>query len=355
MSNFEVHFLDIGEGDSTLIRLPGDRWALIDVFRCEGHGIDLFKVLDDRLPAGEGGKPRLDYLILTHAHDDHVRGLKDLVEHCDVREIWAPRYNTSASLGKKFDEFKQVMDDHPNVVVPKGSRSPFRQLGDDESVTVRCFSPPGYIDVDAELDDQQQRDEVHKFCGVFKFDYAGISVMFTGDSDLNCWKRIIGYYENVDDENDLTVVDSTILHASHHGSYTFLMDAKDDEAWTGGLEVIDPEAIIVSVGAENIHDHPHDEAMKPYREYVGEDNVHETQDKGTITLSVEGDGSRAVRFDDGEFKDNYAWDDEDDDGGDSRSGTNSPSGGDHTAKKVPPVPPARPRPRPEPDRGRNYG
>ena len=62
MSDFEVVFCDIGEGDSTLLRLPGNQYALIDVFRCEGHGIDLFRLLDDRLPQGESGKPHLALL-----------------------------------------------------------------------------------------------------------------------------------------------------------------------------------------------------------------------------------------------------------------------------------------------------
>lgn len=347
MADFEVIFVDIGEGDSTLIKFPDGKYALVDVFRCEGHGIDLFKLLDDRLPNGDGGKKRLDILIITHAHDDHIRGLKDLVERYDVREIWAPRYNTDESLGEKFDEFKEVMDDHPNVKVPQGSRTPLCQLGENDEVTVRCFSPPGYIDVDETLTEQGQRDQVHEFCGVFKFEYEGVSVMFAGDSDLNCWKRVIGYYESVPDENDITVVDSTVLHATHHGSYTFFKDNKDDEPWLDGLEAIDPEAVIVSVGDENKYGHPHKDAMEAYGDYVGDENVHETRDERTVVLEVTGEQQWTLRSDDSEFKDAYGWsDDEDEDngGGSSRGG-------------IPPIPPipARPRPKPNPDAGRTYG
>lgn len=348
MADFEVIFVDIGEGDSTLIKLPGEQYALIDVFRCEEHGIDLFKLLDDRLCDGHGGKKRLDYLIITHAHDDHIRGLKDLIDRYDVREIWAPRYETDESLGEKFDEFKEAMKNHPNVVVPKGSRSPFAHLGENDQVTVRCFSPPGYIDVEVSLTEQEQRDKVHEYCGVFKFDYEGVSVMFAGDSDLKCWQRIIGYYENVPDENDITVVDSTVLHATHHGSYTFFKDSKDDEVWLDGLEVIDPEAVVVSVGAENKHDHPHDDAMKAYRDHVGEANVHTTEDEGTIVLEVTGERQWNLRPDGGEFCDAYGWNDDEDDGG----------GGGNGRGGVPPTPPPasrRPRRKPDPDSGRTYG
>ena len=226
MAEFEAIFIDIGEGDATLLRLPGDQYALIDVFRCEDHGsVDLWRLLDDRLPDGANGKKRLEYLIITHAHDDHIRGLKELVERYEVGEIWAPRYKTTKKLGDKFEEFKEVIESHDNVVVPQGSRTPIAQLGSDESVTVRCFSPPGYINVDEDLSEDDAVRYVHEHCGVFRFTYAGISLLITGDSDLKCWQRIQGYYAGRTDENDLGVLESEILHASHHGSRTFFRSA----------------------------------------------------------------------------------------------------------------------------------
>jgi beta-lactamase superfamily II metal-dependent hydrolase len=324
MAAFETIFVDIGEGDSTLIRLPGDHYVLIDVFRCEGHGINLFKLLDDRLPEGKDGRKRLEILIITHAHDDHIRGLKDLAERYEIGAIWAPKYETDASLGERFDEFKEVMEGHDHVVIQKGSRTPIAYLGDDESVTVRCFSPPGYIDVDEKVTEQEQRAKVHEHCGVYKFEFAGVSVMFAGDSDLNCWKRIIGYYKEKTDpdsnEPDLSVVDSTVLHASHHGSYTFFKNSENDDLWLDGLEVIDPEMIVVSVGPENKHDHPHDAAMKAYRDHVGEDNVQETQHAGTLVLEVEEDGNYQLLPDNGGYEDAYGWDEDDGDEADDGDG-----------------------------------
>jgi competence protein ComEC len=349
LADFEVYFINVGEGDATLLKMPGDQWALIDVFRCEGHGIDLFKALDDRLPTGQGGKPRLDYLIITHAHDDHIRGLADLIDRYDVREVWGPRYETSESLGERFEEFRQVMQEHPNVVVQKGSRSPIAQLGSDGTVTVRCFSPPGYIDINEALTEQQQREQVHEFCGVLKFDYAGVSVMFAGDSDLRCWKRIIGYYENVADENDITVVASTVLHASHHGSYSFFKDVRDGDAWLDGLNVIAPEAVVVSVGPENRYGHPDADTMTIYGDRVGSNALFETQEQGTLILAVESDGAFTLQPDDGKFAELYGW--EDDDGSDGRG--RDDDGGQPIL--TPPSPPRRRRPKPDPDEGRTYG
>ena len=320
MADFEAIFVDIGEGDATLLRLPGEEWALVDIFRCEDHGIDIFKLLDDRLPEGEGGKKRLDYLILTHAHDDHIRGLADLVERYDVREIWAPRYETSESLGDRFEEFREVVDNHPNAIVPKGSRTPFAHLGQNGEVTVRCFSPPGYIKVGEKLTEDQQRAQVHEYCGVFRFEYQGTSVLLTGDSDLECWQRIVGYYEDKTDENDLSVLSSTVLHASHHGSRTFFTESKGEPLWLRGLEAIKPEVVIVSVGEDNRYEHPHVEAMKSYRDQVGEANVLETRHTGTAVLDVEANGDYQILPDNGEFEDRYRWDDDSGGGGGASGG-----------------------------------
>ena len=56
MAEFEVTFVDVGHGDATLIKMPGERYMLVDVYRCPDEGIDLFKLLDDVLPEGDDGR-----------------------------------------------------------------------------------------------------------------------------------------------------------------------------------------------------------------------------------------------------------------------------------------------------------
>ena len=67
--SFKAVFADVGQGDSTLLELPDGRFMLVDVYRCPGNGIDLFKLLDDVLPDGDDGKKRLEHLVITHAQD----------------------------------------------------------------------------------------------------------------------------------------------------------------------------------------------------------------------------------------------------------------------------------------------
>ncbi len=355
MADFEVIFANVGQGDCTLIRLPDDEYMLVDVYRCPDHGIDIFKLLDDVLPDNGDGRKRLKYLVITHAHDDHITGIGELYDRYAVEWLWLPQHEDRKQLAKHFGEYQRVEEEHPDDTIyrPQGSRSPLDvDLG--EGVSVRCFSPPGYIEIEETLSDEDAKKLVHENCLVIRLSYGGVSVMLTGDSDVTCWKRVVDYYEGrPDDETGTEVLDSTVLHASHHGSRTFIKEnGEDSEAWLDALEIIGPEAVVVSVGEDNRHDHPHEDMMEAYRDQSGADNVHESREAGTVVLTVESDGTWGLELDGegGHYATNYSWDDDDDDGDSDDGGS---GGGGGKAAAVPPPP--RPSPKPKPDRGRRYG
>ena len=103
--------------------------------------------------------------------------------------------------------------------------------------------------------------------------------MLTGDSNLPAWQRIVGYYKDRTDDNDLAVLASQVVHASHHGSRTFVKDAKDDEPWLDALEAMDPQDVVISVGADNRHDHPHDDMLAIYEEHAEQSRRPRTQER----------------------------------------------------------------------------
>jgi len=339
MAKFEVTFIDVGQGDCTLIRLPDGEYMLVDVYRCPDHGIDVFKLLDDVLPDSGDGRKRLKYLVITHAHDDHITGIGDLYDCYAVEWLWVPQHEDRKQVAKHFGDYERVVDEHPEdrVLRPQGSRTPLNEkdavydLG--EEVTVRCFSPPGYIEIDESLTEDEAKQKVHENCLVMKLDYRGASVMLTGDSNLPCWERVVEYYEGRSDEETGTeVLEATVLHATHHGSRTFFKDGGENaEPWLDALEVINPDAVIVSVGENNRHDHPDEDMMAAYRDQVGDDDVYETRQTGTIVLEVEDDGVPRIRLDSGAYVEDYGWDDEDGERGDD-DGEPEDRGGDGGAK-----------------------
>ncbi len=105
------------------------------------------------------------------------------------------------------------------------------------------------------------------------------------------------------------------LHARHHGSRTFVKDSKDDaEPYLEALELIDPEDVIISVGPDSKHDHPHEDMLEIYNDQIGADNVLQTCIEGTMRLEVETDGTARLITDDALTYDRYRWDDDDDGG-----------------------------------------
>ena len=327
MAELRAIFADVGQGDCTLIQLPDGRFMLVDIFRSQDSGIDVFKLLDDKLPEGPSGKRKLDFLVVTHAHDDHITGIGDLYERYDVEWLWVPQYETKKKLATNFDAYKKIVEKHPKRKLkrPQGSRSPLNEKDSDydlgKGVTVRAFSPPGYINIDEKLSEKDARKVVHEHCLVLHLTYKSRSILLTGDSDLACWKRIEGYYP---DEVEASVFAANVLHASHHGSRTFVKNDKDDKPWLQALEAIDPGWIVVSVGDDNDHDHPHPDMMKIYRNQVdAKKDVLQTNQSGTIEAVIDGKGNVSVSADTGDYASAYKWDDDDNGGG----GGGKPSGG----------------------------
>jgi competence protein ComEC len=321
MADFEVIFVDVGQGDCTLIGLPDGEYMLVDVFRCVGHGIDIFKLLDDVLPDNGDGRRRLQYLVVTHAHDDHITGIGDLYDRYAVEWLWVPQHEDRKQVAKNFGEYQRVVDEHPSEKVkrPQGSRSPLREKDPDldlgEDVTVRCFSPPGYIEIDESLTEEAAKQLIHENCLVIKVAYQGASVMLTGDSNLACWERILSYYNcRTEEETGTEVLKADILHASHHGSRTFFKDdGEDAEPSLEALQTIEPEAVIVSVGEDNQYGHPDEDMMDAYREQVGDDFVYETRETGTMIMEVDNGSPYRLVLNPGGYLEDYGWSDDDDD------------------------------------------
>jgi competence protein ComEC len=337
MAEFEVTYVNVGHGHATLIKIPGERYVLVDVYRCPGEGIDLFKLLDDVLPDGDDGRKRLDVLAITHAHDDHIAGIGDLYDQYQVVDLWLPQHAKKLqTVAGNYEEFERVQEEHPDddTYWPKGSRSVWKTLGENDEVSVRCFSPPGYIDPEEELDEEEAKRVVHENCVVLKFTYAGYSVMVTGDSNKPCWERIVGYYEGRTDDVGVDVLEAQSRLASHHGSRSFVKNGKDDDPYLEALELIEPEHVVISVAADSKHDHPHEDMLEIYNDAVEAENVVQTCEIGTVRVEVESDGVARVITEEGpDYGGDYGWDDDD-------GGNGGDDGGGKRRRSVPPAAPA---------------
>lgn len=322
MSKLKVWFLNVGQGDSTYLEFEdsqGEIWrGLIDCnLDAQRKGINVIEFLADRIPLQEenGEKFRyLDYLIVTHPHADHIRGIADIGEQYRFGELWdsghVPEEENNSELYEKYAGVKEKHKDVLHQDDRKMSRAPVAMCGGE--LLAHIFSPSRFITCEEEMTGQERREAIHSECMAFKLIFGDFSILFAGDSNWLAWERITNY-EYYDDDT----LKAAVLHASHHGSRTFFRKDQDQEPLRAGIERIDPDHLVVSVPADSPHDHPHDDAMETYREHVPEDEIYYTHDK-TVILEADEEGDYSLDHEDGDIQEKYelsSGSDEDDKGG----------------------------------------
>ncbi len=307
MANKQIifRFLNVGQGDATHIILPDGQHMLVDMnLDHKNRGIDVVAYLSDELPNGDKQK-HLAYLINTHPHDDHIRGMGGLGNTFEIGEMWHSGHELDCEEGENesYDKFQALIADlgKQATAVTAGSDA-WATIGD---VTFHVFRPSAYVKPDKDKTEEEKRDAIHNECMVLKITYGSRSVLLTGDSSKVAWESIVKHY------NTDGLLKADVLHASHHGSRTFFMKSKGDDPYTDHLDAIDPQSVVISVGADNGYDHPHDDALNLYDNGVRE--IYRTDEHLSVALTINEDGTMTWAMDDQEFQDTYQLPDPDDD------------------------------------------
>jgi beta-lactamase superfamily II metal-dependent hydrolase len=321
MSKLNVKFLNVGQGDSTFIEYTDSKskvWRfLIDCNRgTESKGIDVPRFLKDRIPVvEEDGKKvrRLDYLIVTHPHSDHIQDLEAIGDDFVIGELWdsghVPETDESGEQCELYQKYEEVKEKHGPCKLHKMSRTA-EDICDGE-LQAHVFSPSRFIDDEDEMTGGERREAIHSECMAFKLIFNDFSILFTGDSNWLAWQRITDYEEYDDD-----TLKADVLHVSHHGSRTFFKKEEEDDPLLAGIERIAPTSLVISVPKKSKHGHPHESAMKIYKEHVAEDEIYFTYNN-TVELEVDDQGAYTLDYEDGSIQEEYELSESgsDDDGG----------------------------------------
>ena len=249
----ELTAVDIGQGDGLLMVLPDGRTLGIDAggTRRTG-GIDTGEdVISPYL--WTRSIRRLDVLVLTHAHADHMGGLPALIENFQPGEIW------TGLLPTQSPEWQAVAD----AALRHGVRIKTLHEGDAfraGAVQFQILSP---------LVDREPSPEAHNDDSLAMLvSYGRRRFLLTGDMEAKVERRLLA-------EWDLPRVD--VLKVSHHGSRTSTTDA-----W---LDRLQPGVALVSVGRGNSYHHPHPKV------------VERLASRGIVTLRTDELGLVTIRTD----------------------------------------------------------
>jgi len=250
--------LDIGQGDAILIVAPTGETALID----GGPDPDLtLRRLGERLPFWQR---RLDVLVLTHPHEDHLAGLLPALERFEVGTVIEPG---RAYDNPSYPRFLELAAHEPDAVVRQARMGDVIRLGPAARLRVLYPSPD---DVAAALPE----DDINNASVVLLLESGGFRALLTGDAEAPVERLLLerGLLGRVD-----------VLKVGHHGS--------DSSTLPEMLAVVHPAVALISCGVDNEYGHPHAITLEHLAAIPGL-HVRRTDLEGT--LEVVADGGRIV-------------------------------------------------------------
>ena len=221
-----VHFIDVGQADCALLECGGMS-MLIDGGNTE-DGWDVVEYIQDQ------GIEKLDLVVGTHPHEDHIGGLPAVLDAFPVDTLWSGHipYSNGSTYALT------------SVASDKGLEIRYPQLGDTYTLGDAQVTVLGPVRLNYE--------DVNDLSLVLMVEYGGTRFLFTGDMEMIAEDEMLDHWgEDFDFSAD-------VLKVGHHGSYSS----------TGYrlLRAVMPTYGVISVGGNNEYGHPHDDPMSRLRD-----------------------------------------------------------------------------------------
>lgn len=244
----QVHFLNIGEGDSILIRTPGGKSYLIDAGPRSAK-----KIIPPYLKSI--GVEKLDGVIISHSHMDHIGGIPTVLDAFPVGTVY--------SSGRFHEAFftQELLEQ----IEKKGIKMVRLRAGDtvdvEPEIKVSVLNPP--------KDWPEDKGSLNNYSVVVRLSYGDVDFMLVGDAEVRAEKEILklaGPFE------------SEFLKVGHHGSESSTGDAF--------LAAVKPLWAVISVREPNKFEHPHAPTLNKLK--AGNITILRTDKDGTIVVTTDG-------------------------------------------------------------------
>lgn len=240
-----VHFLDVGQGDSALVQFPNGQNMLVDAGKNDS-ALKIIKYLK------KNGVKRVDYLVGTHPHEDHIGSLDSIIKSFEIGEIFMPK--ATANTHTFRDVLAAVKDKGLHITTAKAGVS----ILEDNKLSVKLLAPCS-----------KEYENLNNYSAVMIVKYDDVAFLLTGDAEELSEKEILAVKADVK---------AQVLKIGHHGSYT----STSPEF----LKAVDPQYAIISVGAGNDYQHPHQVTLDKLKK--ANVTVLRTDKMGTIIFETDG-------------------------------------------------------------------
>lgn len=241
----KVHYIDVGQADSILIQSPSGKIMLIDA----GNNADGDSVV---AYLKKQGVKKVDILVGTHPHEDHIGGMDNVVRNFDIGSIYMPK---ASSTTKTFEDLLNAIKSKDlKVTTAAGGMN----INFDSSVKTEILAPNGV-----------SYKDLNNYSPVIKMTFGNTSFLFTGDAEDISEQEMLSKKYNLK---------ADVLKVGHHGSSSSTTSAF--------IKAVSPKYAIISVGAGNDYGHPNLDTIN--RLNNSGIKVYRTDESGTIIVTSDG-------------------------------------------------------------------
>lgn len=244
----EVVALDVGQGDSIFLQSTSGKTMLIDAGESKA-----FDAIDDFLQLR--GVSKLDMVIATHPHSDHIGGMRQIIKKYDISRFYMPEV---AHTTVTYEKMLAALDDR-GVEVRFLNADAYLPWDDDVEISV--LSPLKGVEY----------NDLNDWSAIIRVKFGDTAILFTGDAEANAERLALNAY-------GAQALEADVLKLGHHGSSTSTGNAF--------LDAVNPRYAIASLGADNDYGHPHQETLQKLKDAGIE--LFRTDKNGNIRILLTG-------------------------------------------------------------------